>query len=182
MTEVAALKRFVVPDIVATNFHLRSGDVIADFGAGRGYFTKVLSQMVGPEGTVFACEIQKPLVEAIGELARTEHLGNVSPVWCDIEDIGGSKIHDDVLDVALLVNSFFQLEDKDTALEEIKRTLRKGGKFFLIDWSESFGGLGPHPDQVVNQNDARALAEAHGFVLDRSFDAGDHHYGLAFRL
>lgn len=182
MTEVAALQRFVVPEVVATHFHLRPGDKVADFGAGRGFFTKTLSQMVGQEGTVYACEIQKQLVEAIGELARTEHLGNVSPVWCDIEELNGSKIPTDVLDAAIVVNSMFQFEDKGTALEEIKRTLRSGGKLFIIDWTESFGGLGPHPDQVLSESDARALAEQHGFVFERSFDAGDHHYGLALRV
>ena len=182
MTEVAALKRFVVPEVVVSNFHLRPGDVVADFGAGRGFFTKTLSQQVGREGTVYACEIQKQLVEAIGELARTEHLGNVSPVWCDVEEMNGSKIPTDSLDAAIVVNGFFQFEDKDTALEEIKRALRKGGKLFVIDWTESFGGLGPSQAQVFPENEARALAEAHGYVFERSFDAGDHHYGLAFRL
>ena len=182
MTEVAALKRFVVPEVVVTNFHLRPGDKVADFGAGRGFFIKALSTQVGREGTVYALEIQKQLVEAIGELVRLEHLGNVSPIWCDIEELNGSKVPTDILDAAIVVNSLFQMEDKATALQEIKRTLRPGGKLFIIDWSESFGGLGPHPDQVLSEGAARAQVEQQGFVFERSFDAGDHHYGLAFRL
>ena len=72
MTEVNALSvgRFIEPAVVSTNFHLREGDKIADFGAGSGYFTKVLSKLVGGEGTVYACEIQKNLVDTIGELAK----------------------------------------------------------------------------------------------------------------
>lgn len=182
MTEVAGLKRFVVPEVVVSNFHLRPGDVVADFGAGQGFFAKTLSKQVGREGTVYACEIQKQLVEAIGEMARTQHLGNISPVWCDLEELNGTKIPEGTLDAAIVVNSFFQFEDKATTLEEIKRTLRQGGKLFIIDWAESFGGLGPHPDQVVSEATTRALAEEHGFVYERAFDAGDHHYGLAFRL
>ena len=74
------------------------------------------------------------------------------------------------------------MEDKDTALEEAKRIVRPGGKLMLVDWSESFGGLGPQPDQVIVAKDARELCEKHGFTHERDFDAGDHHYGLAFRL
>lgn len=184
MTEVAALgkRRFVVPDIVVTHFHLREGDVVADLGAGNGFFIKALSERVGPSGTVHACEIQKNLVETIGDLVRRENINNVEVHWCDLEDQNGSKLHDDVLDAGIVVNCLFQFEEKDAALTEFKRVLRGGGKLFLVDWSESFGGLGPQPDQVITKNDATALFEKHGFTLEREFDAGDHHYGLAFRL
>lgn len=184
MTEVAALSkgRFVVPEVVSTNFHIREGDVVADFGAGSGYFVKVLSKLVGDEGEVFACEIQKSLAEALGERARQENLGNVQILWSDFEELNGSKIPSGSLDTAIMVNTFFQLEDRDIALEEVKRSLRKGGKFFLIDWSESFGGLGPQEGQVITEESSRSLCELHGFTFERSYDAGDHHYGLAFRV
>ncbi|MFT5037351.1 MAG: ubiquinone/menaquinone biosynthesis C-methylase UbiE [Candidatus Azotimanducaceae bacterium] len=184
MTEVAALSqgRFVVPELVGTHFHLREGDVVADFGAGSGYFMKTLSKLVGSEGRVHACEIQKNLIETIADVARREHLGNIEILWGDLEELNGSKVPTDSLDAGILVNTLFQLEDKDTAFEEIKRALRNGGKLFVIDWSESFGGLGPQPDQVITESDAKAVAEQHGFTFERSFDTGDHHYGLAFRL
>jgi len=59
--------------------------------------------------------------------------------------------------------------------------LRSGGKFFVIDWTESFAGMGPHPEQVILMADAINLFEANGFVFEREYPAGDHHYGLAFR-
>lgn len=173
--------RFVQPEIVATHFHIRAGDQVADFGAGRGFFVEILSELVGPEGRVYACEIQKNLVEAIGETIRTKNLANVEALWCDIEALNGTKLTDASLDVAIVVNTFFQMDDKETALLEIKRTLRSGGKLFVVDWSESFGGLGPQPDQVVTESEAKDRCEAAGFVSERSFDAADHHYGLAFR-
>jgi ubiquinone/menaquinone biosynthesis C-methylase UbiE len=86
-----------------------------------------------------------------------------------------------VLDAGVLVNTFFQIEDKKTSLEEMARTLRKGGKFFVVDWTESFAGLGPHPNQVVDEMTAKSLVESAGFTFERSFPTGDHHYGLAFR-
>lgn len=173
--------RFVVPETVATHFHLREGDVVADFGAGSGHFISVLSRLVGHEGRVYACEIQRNLVEAMGELARAQHLSNVDVLWCDVESTAGTKLQDAVLDAGILVNTLFQLEDKNAALREIFRTLRSGGKLFVIDWTESFAGMGPHTDQVVDEVAAKALVETHGFVYERAFDAGDHHYGLTFR-
>lgn len=174
-------QRFIVPEVVATHFHLRPGDQVADFGAGSGHFETVLSRLVGPEGKVVAVEIQKGLVEKLEDKIRRDHLSNVQVLWGDIEEVGGTKISDSSLDAAVMSNTLFQMEAKGVAIAEIYRVLRPGGKFFLIDWSESWGGLGPQPGQVLTVDDVRALAETAGFTFERTFDAGGHHYGLAFR-
>lgn len=173
--------RFVMPEVVATQFHLREGDKVADFGAGSGFFLPILSRTVTATGIVYACEIQKALVDRLGDIVRTQGLGNVHPLWCDLEEMNGIKIESNSLDAAVLINTLFMIEDKDTAVQEMGRTVRSGGKFFVIDWSESFGGLGPTPDHVVSSQSVIALFESHGFVLEREFPSGDHHYGLAFR-
>ncbi len=174
-------RRFISPDIVATHFHLRTGDKVGDFGAGTGNFVGVLSRLVGREGRVYSAEIQKNLADTMSERIRKEHLGNVEVIWGDIEAPGGSKIEDGTLDAAVMVNALFQMDDRAAAAGEIARTLRPGGKFFIIDWSDSWGGMGPAPAQVLSPSAARSLAETTGFTFERDFDAGDHHYGLAFR-
>lgn len=173
--------RFVMPDKAVTHFHLNEGDLVADFGAGSGFFLKPLSNAVGADGRVFACEIQKALVEKLGDLAHLQGLGNVHPLWCDLEESEGIKVGNGELDAAILVNTLFMIEDKETAVKEMARTLRQGGKFFVIDWSESFAGMGPDLNHVINSADTTNLFESNGFVLDREFETGDHHYGLAFR-
>lgn len=175
------IQRFADPSAVVSHFHLREGDVVADFGAGSGYYIEILSAKVGHTGKVYACEIQKELVDKIGTLARQKGLSSVYPLWCDLEEQGGVKIANNTLDSGLMINTLFQLQDKATALEEVARTVRSGGKFFIVDWTDSFGGLGPQPADVFVPQEARSLAEAHGFMFERMFDAGDHHYGIAFR-
>ena len=170
-----------MPEVVATHFHLREGDNVADYGAGSGFFLKSLSNAVGNTGRVFACEIQKNLVEKLGEVARNQGLGNIHPLWCDLEEAGGIKIGTAELDAAILVNTLFMIDDKVTAVQEMGRTVRSGGKFFVIDWTESFAGLGPQPEQVIVSQAVEDLFEANGFVLDREYPTGEHHYGLAFR-
>jgi ubiquinone/menaquinone biosynthesis C-methylase UbiE len=172
---------FASPERISTHFHLHEGDVVADLGAGSGQYMKLLSDAVGKSGRVYLCEIQKQLVESLGQNSQNQRLSNVRTLWCDIEAPGGIKLNDGALDVALLSNILFQFEDKDAALTEISRVLRKGGRLFVIDWTDSFGGLGPHPNHVVTEASARTLFEGAGFSLDRDFPAGEHHYGLAFR-
>lgn len=172
---------FIVPDVVATHFHVRFGDRVADLGAGSGHFTRALSRLVGPEGKVFAVEIQKQLTEAIAQMARTEHLSNVEPIWGDLESLGGTKISDGTLDAAVLSNTLSMLEDKATAFKECARILRKGGKLLIIDWADSFKGMGPAQHLVVPESVAKELPLPAGFVFERAFGGGEHHYGLSFR-
>ncbi|MBY0310385.1 methyltransferase domain-containing protein [Patescibacteria group bacterium] len=173
--------RFVVPEVVASHFHFKVGDVVADFGSGSGFFLKVLTEAVGPTGRVFACEVQKNLVEKLGDQVRLQGLQNVTPLWCDLEESGGIKLRDGVLDGALLSNTLFQLEDKVTAVREMRRTLRSGGVMHIIDWTDSFGGLGPSSAMVITKEQTIDMLEAHGFVFEREYPAGEHHYGLSFR-
>jgi ubiquinone/menaquinone biosynthesis C-methylase UbiE len=180
-SSLPGLKRFVDPAVIVSHFHIREGDTVADFGAGSGFYVELLAKKVGGQGRVYACEIQKELVEKIGTIARQKGLFSVHPLWCDLEQVKGVKIADGTLDVAVMINTLFQCEDKVTVLSEVARTLRSGGKFFIVDWSDSFGGLGPQPTEVLMPLQAQALAEENGFVYERSFDAGDHHYGLGFR-
>jgi len=173
--------KFVIPDVVVTHFHLREGDTVADYGAGSGFFLNALHKGVGQSGRVYACEIQKKLVDKLGEQARLAGLGTVHPLWCDLEEMNGIKIANGELDVAVLVNTLFLIEDKETSVKEMGRTLRRGGKFFVVDWTESFSGMGPQPENVIVAEEAKALFEANGFIFERDYPAGAHHYGLAFR-
>jgi ubiquinone/menaquinone biosynthesis C-methylase UbiE len=175
------LQQFVIPEVVVSHFHLREGDVVADFGAGSGYFLAPLEKAIGSGGVIYACEIQKQLVDKLSAVATEQRLSTVRPLWCDLEEPNGIPIQSGVLDVALLINSLFMLENKVAAVAEMARTLRPGGTFIVIDWTESFAGLGPQPAMVVNALAARDLFESGGFMFEREFPAGEHHYGLAFK-
>jgi ubiquinone/menaquinone biosynthesis C-methylase UbiE len=172
---------FMNPRAVITHFHLRPGDAVADFGAGAGQYLGELSRAVGSNGSVHACEIQKGLVERLTARIHEERLANVHPLWCDLEAPGGTKLRDGLLDAGMLINTLFQIEDRATALREIARVIRKGGKLFVVDWTDSFGGIGPQPSQVLKEDAAKKLLLEAGFEFERDFPAADHHYGLAFR-
>lgn len=173
--------KFIDPSIVVSHFHLRADDVVADFGAGSGHYMKPLALAVGDRGKVYLCEIQKNLVDALGVRAHELRLRNVHPVWCDLEAPRGTALSDNLLDAGLLSNVLFQCADKAKALHEIARVLRKGAKLFVIDWTDSFGGLGPQPGHVITESAATTLLTQAGFTCERTFPAGEHHYGIACR-
>jgi ubiquinone/menaquinone biosynthesis C-methylase UbiE len=172
---------FMDPRAVITHFHLHVGDVVADFGAGVGNYVDALSAAVGPSGRIYACEIQKNIITRLTSHIHERRLGNVHPVWCDLEAHEGTKLRSGLLDAGMIINTLFQIEDKKTALLEMARVIRKGGKLFVVDWSDSFGGMGPQPGHVIKKEALLPLLENAGFTFERDFPAADHHYGIALR-
>src|SRR3989338_948223 len=153
---------------------LRENDIVADLGAGTGFYSVAAGKMV-PNGKVYAIEVQKDFLTTIKEKAREAHLSNVECFWGNIEKIGGTKIGDNIVDAVIASNILFQVEDRDQFIEEAKRILKSQGKVLLIDWSDS-SSLGLLV--AVPKIKAREMFEKKGFIFEREIDAGAHHYGM----
>jgi ubiquinone/menaquinone biosynthesis C-methylase UbiE len=162
-------------------FGLQEGHVVADLGAGSGFYTLAAAKMV-KGGTVYAVDVQDELLARLKTAVNQAHQSNVHLVNADIEKIGGTKIRDHIVDAVLVCNVLFQIEKKDDLLEEIKRILKPGGRVLLVDWTDSFGGLGPQQSSVFPASNARELFTKHAFQTVSQIDAGDHHYGIVFRV
>ena len=151
---------------------------VADLGAGSAAYTLATAKQVGNSGRVYAVEVQKELISNIKNSAIKQGLSNVEVIWGDIESLGGTKIQDQSLDAVIVSNVLFQAEDKKGLVEEVKRILKPKGRVLVVDWKESYRGMGPHPDHIMSEQSAKKLFEDGGFTSDRSISAGDHHYGF----
>lgn len=161
--------------------NLQTTDIVADFGAGSGFVAHAAAKLV-PHGQVFAIEINKDIVARLTREITERHVKNIIPLWGDIEVTGGTQLKDGSVDFVILSNIFFQLEDRAGCLNEVRRVLRDEGRVLLVDWSESFSGMGPMPHQVFTKQMAEDLFARLRFTkLSDSIPAGEHHYGLLFK-
>lgn len=160
---------------------LSAGSHVADIGSGTGGYTFEAAKIVGAEGEVYAIDVQKDLLDKLAVEAEHRGLQNIQVLWGDAENIGGTKLRENAVGFVIASNVLFQTDSKSGFVHEIKRILQPNGKVLLIDWSESFGGIGPASHHVVDESVARELFENNGFALEKTFDAGAHHYGLVFR-
>lgn len=172
---------FSDPSQNINQLNLSGGEVIADFGSGVGFYTlpvaRRLKELAG-EGKVYAIEIQKEMLARLRQTAENESLTNIETIWGDIDEPGGSKLGDGACDIVLVTNLLFQSENKSAVLREANRVLNSGGRIMVIDWSESFGNLGPTPEMVVSQSAVEGLLSEAGFRSIENITAGEHHWGL----
>lgn len=172
---------FMEPSAMLAVCNLQSTDSVADFGAGSGFMARAAAALV-PQGNVFAIEIHRDIVARLTSEVTEMHIGNLHPLWGDIEISGGSKLGTESMDFVILSNILFQLDDKQGCITEAHRVLRPGGRMLVVDWSESFGGMGPRPESVFRKEQTEALCTKSGFnILTDTLQAGDHHYAILFK-
>lgn len=172
---------FLSPQAVLAAAHISEGSRVADLAAASGFFARAAARAVGPEGLVWAIDPNPDMLPRLKNLAAGEGLHNIEVVRGTVEKVGASRLPDATMDVAILANALFSIDNKEAAAAEAYRVLRKAGRLMLVDWTSSHGGLGPHEDHVVTAAQAKAVFEAAGFAQAEDIPAGAYHWGLILR-
>ncbi|MEZ4450641.1 MAG: class I SAM-dependent methyltransferase [Nannocystaceae bacterium] len=150
---------------ILRNLHLRTGQDVADVGAGTGLFTLPIAAAVGPEGKVYAVDLMPTFLAHIGERCRAAGVQNVTLVQSSARATG---LAEGSIDLAFLSDSYHHLEDPAAILRSIRRALRPGGELVILDF-ERIPGVSPSWvfDHVrAGKEVVLAEAEAAGFVRD----------------
>ena len=151
------------PDQVMDALHVAEGTTVADIGAGGGWFTVRLARRVGPNGRVYAVDVQRLMIEAIQRRVQREGFNNVVPVQGDYDD---PKLPADArLDAVLIVDAFHEMEDPVVMLRNVARTLAPHARIGIIDYREGDGGPGPDAAERVPPSVVMAQAAAAGLKL-----------------
>lgn len=172
---------FAEPVKILKTFGVHENMVVADLGAGSGFYTLILGEMARG-GKVYAVEIQKDFLSTIRNRVKEHKLDNVECLWGDIEKRGGTHLGDSVVDRVVASNVLFQVEHKEKFLDEIHRIVKVDGKVLLIDWHDADSPLAPRGNMLISEEKARKLFEQKGFVFEKNVDAGEHHYGMIFKV
>lgn len=173
---------FSTPSICLSQFNIEPGMIVADLGCGTGAYTFEIAHRVGPTGKVFAIDVQKVLVDTLSNECKQKKISNVSVLWDDMDDINGIALQDASMDRIVVANTLFQIEDIQKFATEIKRILKPKGMALIVDWSESFEGIGPAPQHVVTQARAQEIFEKVGLFTGKTINAGEHHYGFVVQF
>ncbi len=172
--------RVLNPDsLLKDKLMVKFGHQLADLGCGgAGYFTLPAARLVGTKGKVYAVDILKSSLDGVTSKAKIENLMNIETVWSNLEQVGATKISENTVDEALLINILFQSRQNTNFLQEAKRLMKSGGKLLVIDWKVEPTPFGPPLQNRMTPEAIRALGEGVGFKVQEQFEAGPYHYGL----
>ena len=118
------------PDLLVDALELAPDAVVADLGAGTGYFTFRLAPLV-PLGTVIAVDIQREMLQIIEGRAEVEGAANVEVVLGTITDPG---LDPESVDVTLIVDAYHEFSHPREMLTAIRRATRPGGQLVLVEY------------------------------------------------
>jgi len=168
------------PEQIMDALRIAEGSTVADVGAGGGWFTIRLARRVGPNGTVYAEDIQRLMIQAIQRRVQREGLTNVKPVLGTAADPFPGLTRGS-LDAVLIVAAFHEMAEPVALLRNVANALKPQGRVGIIDYSEGEGGPGPPPEQRVPPSVIVATARDAGLTFDREEKFLPYQYFLVFR-
>ncbi|MEZ0538218.1 class I SAM-dependent methyltransferase [Fibrella arboris] len=117
-------------DLLLAALDLKPTDVVADIGAGTGYFSFRLARAV-PQGNVLAVDIQPEMIEYLNEGKKKENLTNVEPILGTITD---PKLPANSVDLALMVDAYHEFSNPREMGVALARSLKPGGRIVLVEY------------------------------------------------
>jgi ubiquinone/menaquinone biosynthesis C-methylase UbiE/rhodanese-related sulfurtransferase len=118
-----------VPDIFEA-MGVAPGAIVADIGAGNGFFTTRLARAVGASGKVYAVDISQNALARLGRRLQDEQIANVDAILGTPSD---PRLPAGVLDAALIVNAYHEMTEHQAMLEAIRRALKPAGRLVILD-------------------------------------------------
>ena len=165
------------PDLVMDALRVGEGSVVADVGAGGGWFTVRLARRVGPNGTVYAQDVQPQMLEAIGRRVQREGYRNVKPVRGEPDD---PKLPSGALDAALIVDSYHEFQNPVALLSHLAASLKPDGRVGIVNSTRDGGGPGPPMAERVDAQKVIDEASQAGLRLVSRESFLDFQYMLIF--
>ncbi len=170
-------RSYLDPDAILGAFGVGPGAVLADIGAGTGFFAIPAAKRVGPTGRVYALDVEPAMLEDLRAKARGAGLENLQILRSQEDRL---PLPQSSVDLALLACVLHELDGPGT-LRECARVLKPTGRLAVVDWKKIEQEIGPPRKHRLDEGEARAFLLRNGFAPTRTLEAGRYHYGIEAR-
>lgn len=165
------------PHEVLTALAIEPGEVIADIGAGSGYFTFRLAHRVSDKGRVYAVDISPDMIRHLNRRIRELKAMNVTAILADADD---PLLADASIDRFFFSDSLHHIENQSKYLSLIKKMLKPGGEIIMIDFHKKELPVGPPMQMKIAREDLIRQMESNGFRLTKEHTFLPYQYFLVF--
>ena len=161
------------PSRVIGALGVKTGDHVADIGAGGGYFTFSLADKVGVGGKVYAVDIQQGMLDFIQARIKKNSVTNISLVKSTQT---AANLPAACCDKILMVNTWHELSDPATFMVNLRSSLKPGGTVAIINWNQL--------DKFIQLSEPGVIEEMKlaGFTLSESYNFLERQYFLIFSV
>ena len=146
---------------------LKPGMVVADIGAGSGYYASRMAKRVGPTGRVYATDIQQGMIDILERRIKIEGLTNVTTVLGGMDD---PKLPPRSIDLAIMVDVYHELQQPQVFLQRLKESFKPGGRLVLLEFRKEDPKVPILEVHKMSVAEVKQELEAEGFVLDKVID------------
>ncbi len=165
------------PSKAIAALNIKSGQTVADIGAGSGYYSVRLAGAVGPTGRVFATDIQPEMLAIIKKKLDALPIPQIQLVLGTPTE---SNLPDGSVDLALMVDVYHELSDPQVFLRSLKRALKPGGRLVLIEFRKEDRRVPIREEHKMTVSEARKELEAEGYKFQEVIDVLPWQHILVF--
>ena len=138
------------------------GAVVADVGAGSGYMSIRMAKIVGPDGKVYANDIQLGMLDLLRKNAEKAKLTNVTPVLGTVED---PRLPAGALDLILMVDVYHEFSQPQKMLQKMREALKPSGRLVLVEYRGEDPSVPILPEHKMTRAQVKLEVEHEGFTL-----------------
>lgn len=183
MLERDERKEFQKPDEVMAALEIRSGETVADIGAGSGYFTIPIAKAVGKDGTVLAIDISQHMLDYLERRLEAEQLENVELRRVERDD---PELPEGGIDLILMVDTIHYIMssgERTAYAKKLREGLAPGGRVVIIDyipkpWEER--PWGPPPEQHLSKETLNEEMAGAGLMVVKEYDFLPEQYFVVY--
>ena len=155
-----------------------TGKVVADVGAGTGYFSLRMARRVGATGKVYANDLQPEMLDMLRTKAAKAGISNVEPVLGSEAD---PKLPVNALDLVLLVDVYHEFSRPQQMLQHIRASLKPDGRLVLLEYRKEDPSIPIRPEHKMSVKEVRTEVEAEGYKLDRVIETLPRQHIIIFK-
>ncbi len=153
------------PDLLLAELKLQPGMVVADIGAGSGYHTRRLAEVVGKTGRVYAVDVQPQMVQLLSAFSREDRYGNVKPILSTVDDV---RLAADSVDLAIMVDVYHELEFPFEVMRSIIKSLKPGGRVAFVEYRAEDAKVPIKAEHKMSEAQIKREAAVHGLQWERT--------------
>ncbi len=156
---------------------LKEGEKFMDAGCGDGFISLGASKIVKASGRVYALDAYEPSLDSLRNEIRENKIENMEVILADMTI--SIPLEDNLVDKCVMANVLHGFASEGTlepVLTEIKRVLKPGGTFAVVEFNKIEGPPGPSYDVRLSPEDVEAVLEEYGFAIGGTEEVGKYHY------